>query len=700
MPRSLLGKCVRIENGGDHTLALVVAQRWDDCVQVAGCGAEWKKDLPWLKPSRYQIVAPCRPSTSLPSSSRSSSWSRSWSRTCSPAQAPRLRLRPKRRSRRQSRKRHNPSQGEAGPTRRSRRSRTRGRQRSRAEADDPLGEPEPAKKTQRTTQSGDKEEKKLPEFDFDKDWKDWKDKSVALLNLKADESLNGLMATVKRYNKETKRFVVTVEGGRGDKSIKMENLFKVVTGCQVKLQGLDSKLNDCMGQCGRLDVKSLRYDATLSDGRQVKVKPANVELVAEAPVPSDEEAFKDEAMANGPNDEGLMFETSEDVEVVRTFDALGLKENLLRGVYAYGFERPSAVQQRAILPILKGRDVIVQSQSGTGKTLVFCLAALQHVDTTSREPQALLLSPARELAEQSQKLCLALGDYLNVQVHACIGGTRVSDDIHTFDAGVQIVSGTPGRVFHMIQQRHLSTRHIKMLALDEADELLNRGFKGQVFDVYRYLPPSTQVVLLSATMPHEVLEMTHKFMNNPFRGLVKRDELTLEHIKQFFVAVEREQWKFDTLCDLYDTLTITQAVIFCNTKHKVDWLSQKMRDANFKVASIHGDMPQKERDAIRQQFRSGTNRVLITTDSCGRSVLAQAKDSTVTSPTPFLFGYSTHWRWLRGCLDTSLYKRLHPPSGDSGVPGDLLRPAQQPRALHPPHRPFRTKRCGHQLREE
>eukprot|EP00913_Durusdinium_trenchii_P003531 g3267.t1 len=169
MPRSLLGKCVRIENGGDHTLALVVAQRWDDCVQVAGCGAEWKKDLPWLKPSRYQIVAPCRPSTSLPSSSRSSSWSRSWSRTCSPAQAPRLRLRPKRRSRRQSRKRHNPSQGEAGPTRRSRRSRTRGRQRSRAEADDPLGEPEPAKKTQRTTQSGDKEEKKLPEFDFDKD---------------------------------------------------------------------------------------------------------------------------------------------------------------------------------------------------------------------------------------------------------------------------------------------------------------------------------------------------------------------------------------------------------------------------------------------------------------------------------------------------------------------------------------------------
>merc|ERR1712160_228871 len=137
---------------------------------------------------------------------------------------------------------------------------------------------------------------------------------------------------------------------------------------------------------------------------------------------------------------------------------------------------------------------------------------------------------------------------------------------------------------------------------------------------YRYLPPSTQVVLVSATMPHEVLEMTHKFMNNPFRVLVKRDELTLEGIKQFFVAVEREQWKFDTLCDLYDTLTITQAVIFCNTKQKVDWLTQKMRDANFPVAAIHGDMPQKERDAIMEDFRVGRVRQLVATDLIGRGL--------------------------------------------------------------------------------
>merc|ERR1711979_146209 len=200
---------------------------------------------------------------------------------------------------------------------------------------------------------------------------------------------------------------------------------------------------------------------------------------------------------------------------------------------------------------------------------------------------------------------------------------RVSDDIHTFESGVHIVSGTPGRVFHMIQQRHFSTRKIKMLVLDEADEMLNRGFKEQVYDIYRYSPPSTQVVLVSATMPHEILEMTHKFMTDPIRILVKREELTLEGIKQFFVAVEREEWKFDTLCDLYDTLTITQAVIFCNTKRKVDWLTEKMREANFTVSSMHGDMPQKEREAIMKEFRQGASRVLITTDVWARGIDVQ-----------------------------------------------------------------------------
>lgn len=323
------------------------------------------------------------------------------------------------------------------------------------------------------------------------------------------------------------------------------------------------------------------------------------------------------------DDEKLVFETSAEVQVASTFDAMGLKEDLLRGVYAYGFEKPSAIQQRAIIPVIRGRNVIAQAQSGTGKTATFSIGILQRIDTNIRDTQALILSPTRELAQQIQKVVLALGDYMSVLCHACIGGTSIGEDIKKLDYGQHIVSGTPGRVFDMIRRRNLRTRHIKMLVLDEADEMLDRGFKEQIYDVYRYLPPATQVVIVSATLPHEVLEITHKFMTDSIRILVKRDELTLEGIKQFFVAVEKEEWKFDTLCDLYDTLTITQAVIFCSTRKKVEWLADKMRKANFTVSMIHGDMPQKERDAIMNEFRSGTSRVLIATDILARGIDVQ-----------------------------------------------------------------------------
>eukprot|EP00954_Amorphochlora_amoebiformis_P011752 918156-Amorphochlora_amoeboformis.AAC.1 len=317
------------------------------------------------------------------------------------------------------------------------------------------------------------------------------------------------------------------------------------------------------------------------------------------------------------------FESSKNLKVVESFDGMGLKDDLLRGIYAYGFEKPSAIQRRAIIPILKGRDVIAQSQSGTGKTTIFCVGILQSINARIKDLQALVLSPTRELAEQSCKVMMAFGDYMNARVHACIGGKSVGDDMRTLQAGVHVVSGTPGRVFDMIQRRALKTKNLKMLVIDEADEMLGRGFKEQLYDIYRYLPPKVQVVLVSATLPVEVLEMTTKFMQKPVRILVKRDELTLEGIKQFFVAVEKEEWKFDTLCDLYDTLTITQAVIFCNTKLKVDWLTQKMRDANFTVSSMHGDMPQKERDAIMKEFRNGKSRVLIATDVWGRGLDVQ-----------------------------------------------------------------------------
>merc|ERR1712048_474921 len=159
-----------------------------------------------------------------------------------------------------------------------------------------------------------------------------------------------------------------------------------------------------------------------------------------------------------------------------------------------------------------------------------------------------------------------------------------------------------------------------MIVLDEADEMLSKGFKEQVYSAHRLLPSKTQVVLVSATMPQEVLEMTTDLLKTPFRLLVKRDEVSVQAIKQFYVNVEQEKWKFDTLCDLYDSMTITQTVIFCNNRKKVDWLTQKMRAANFPIASIHGDMPQKERDSVMEDFRVGRCRQLIATDLIGRGV--------------------------------------------------------------------------------
>ncbi|KAL7640473.1 UNVERIFIED_CONTAM: hypothetical protein RMT77_008748 [Armadillidium vulgare] len=317
-----------------------------------------------------------------------------------------------------------------------------------------------------------------------------------------------------------------------------------------------------------------------------------------------------------------VIETTYD-EVATSFDDMNLNEALLRGIYAYGFEKPSAIQQRAILPCIRGHDGIAQAQSGTGKTATFSISILQRIDTKSTETQALILAPTRELAQQIQKVVLALGDYMNVTCHACIGGTNLREDMRRLENGVQIIVGTPGRVYDMISRRVLSCSSIKMFVLDEADEMLSRGFKDQIYDVFRSLPQDVQVVLLSATMPADVMDVTKKFMRDPVTILVKKEELTLEGIKQFYVNVEKEDWKLETLCDLYETLTITQAVIFCNTRRKVDWLTERMHQRDFTVSAMHGDMDQKERDVIMREFRSGSSRVLITTDLLARGIDVQ-----------------------------------------------------------------------------
>lgn len=310
-------------------------------------------------------------------------------------------------------------------------------------------------------------------------------------------------------------------------------------------------------------------------------------------------------------------------EVVASFDDMNLKELLLRGIYGLGFEKPSAIQQRAIVPCCTGRDVIAQAQSGTGKTATFSVSILQRIDETLPHVQALVMAPTRELAMQIQKVMCALGEYMNVQVHACIGGTSIREDQRQLEKGVHVVVGTPGRVNDMISRNVLQTEKIKMFVLDEADEMLSKGFKDQIYDVFKTMPQDVQVVLLSATMPAEVLEVTECFMQNPIQILVKKEELTLEGIRQYYINVGKDDFKFDTLCDLYDQVNVTQAVIFCNTRKKVEYLTEMMTKNKFTVSCLHGDMEQAERETIMREFRSGSSRVLITTDLLARGIDVQ-----------------------------------------------------------------------------
>ncbi|GCE99698.1 RNA helicase [Zygosaccharomyces mellis] len=326
------------------------------------------------------------------------------------------------------------------------------------------------------------------------------------------------------------------------------------------------------------------------------------------------------------DDSRLKFKTSKKLRVSPTFETMNLKDDLLRGIYSYGFEAPSSIQSRAITQIISGKDVIAQAQSGTGKTATFTIGMLQVLELKRKDLQALVLSPTRELASQSCQVVSNLGDYLNVKAFALTGGKALKDDLKRIQSsGCHVVSGTPGRVLDLMKRQMVQTRNVQMLVLDEADELLSEslGFKQQIYDIFARLPPGCQVVVVSATMSKDILEVTKKFMSDPVKILVKRDEISLEGISQYFVDVSKEEWKFDTLCDLYDSLTITQCVIFCNTRKKVDWLSKKLTQSNFAVVSMHGDMRQDERDKVMNDFRTGHSRVLISTDVWARGIDVQ-----------------------------------------------------------------------------
>lgn len=317
-----------------------------------------------------------------------------------------------------------------------------------------------------------------------------------------------------------------------------------------------------------------------------------------------------------------IFETNW-TDTVESFDELGLKEEVLRGIYGYGFEKPSQIQKIGILPVIQGRDTIAQGQSGTGKTATFTISVLQQIDTTSDKTQALILVHTRELAYQVFKVVESIGEYTGVKVHACTGGTQVKDDIQKLKSGIHVVVGTPGRVKDNMKKGYLKTDYLRIFVLDEADELLNKGFKQQIQEIFKFLPGDVQIALFSATMPKDILVLTKNFMRDPARILVKEEELTLDGIKQYYVPLDKEEWKLEVLMNLYMNLEINQAIIYCNTTKKVDELTKQLRNKEFTVSSIHGEMDQVQRDMIMREFRTAATRILISTDLLARGIDVQ-----------------------------------------------------------------------------
>jgi translation initiation factor 4A len=297
-----------------------------------------------------------------------------------------------------------------------------------------------------------------------------------------------------------------------------------------------------------------------------------------------------------------------------SFEDMGLNKELLRGVYACGFETPSTAQQGGIFPQTRGWNVVHQSQSGTGKTAAHAIACLHRLDLTHAVCQAIVVGPTRELMMATQNVYVSLGDYLQVRVMSLVGGVAVDGDIRRLKEGVHVVTGTPDRVLDMIRRGALSVDHVQTLVVDEADQMFSRGLKEQVHDIRNLLPQTIQTCLYSAMMPHDVVEFVETSIPDAVRILVTREEYTLDGIKQFFVDVEQEEWKLDTLCDLYETLTILQSIVYCNNRRKVEWLTEKMISRDFFVCAMHGDMDQQERDLIMREFHSGSSRILITTD--------------------------------------------------------------------------------------
>lgn len=351
-------------------------------------------------------------------------------------------------------------------------------------------------------------------------------------------------------------------------------------------------------------------------------------------------------------------EVTETIKEIQNWDELEIQTDILRGIYAYGFDKPSFIQQRAILPIISGNDVIAQAQSGTGKTGAFTISALNAIDLKTPEAQmqtqVVIIAPTHELALQIANVNRSIGVMMEgLIVKTLIGGTPVNDDIQEITkTPPHIVVGTTGRILDMIQRRHLNVDHVKLFILDEADEMLSRGFKTKIQDIFEYFNNEIQVAIFSATLPAEILELTQRFMRNPVKITLDAEKLSLDGISQFYVAVANDNMKYDTLKDLFSYISVSQSIIYCDSIDRVIKLYGAMLEEGFPVCCMHGDMGHAERKEIFQKFQKGAFRVLISTNITSRGIDVQQVSVVINFDIPkcphnYLHRIGRSGRWGR-----------------------------------------------------
>ena len=342
------------------------------------------------------------------------------------------------------------------------------------------------------------------------------------------------------------------------------------------------------------------------------------------------------------------------IKEIDSWDDLEISSELLRGIYAYGFEKPSEIQRKSIAPILAGRDVIAQAQSGMGKTGAFSIGTLGRIDVLKPKVQALLMAPTHELVKQTHTVIKALGGMLpGLRVKTLIGGTSIQDDADEMrESCPHVVVGCAGRIYDMFRRRYLSGRDIRIMVLDEADEMLSQGFQEKIYQIFQFMPKDLQTVLFSATLPSEILEITKAFMRNPVRITMEAEKLNLECITQYYIALRHDGDKYDTLKDLFSVISVNQTIIYCNSIHRVTDLYRAMIDEGFSVCYIHSSMDKAERDKAFQSFRTGGFRVMISSDITARGIDVQQVSTVINfdvtrCPHKYLHRIGRSGRWGR-----------------------------------------------------